>query len=153
MQIKNEETKLFAQKATINLLILAVMAILIVFFTEIIWWNDISDMFTWMDNRTKVYLIDAGFVFLVELFLYFISGSAFFASLTSGAGMLILSIINHYKYTLKGDVFTLSDLRLAKEAMQVISEFYISIPALMIITLLIFILCIVWIGRRQCTAG
>ena len=72
LQIKNEETKLFAQKATINLLILAVMAILIVFFTEIIWWNDISDMFTWMDNRTKVYLIDAGFVFLVELFLYFI---------------------------------------------------------------------------------
>lgn len=149
LQIKNEETKLFAKKATINLLILAVMAILIVFFTEIIWWNDISDMFTWMDNRTKVYLIDAGFVFLVELFLYFISGSAFFASLTSGAGMLILSIINHYKYTLKGDVFTLSDLRLAKEAMQVISEFYISIPALMIITLLIFILCIVWIGRRR----
>ena len=47
-EIKNEETKLFAKKATINLLILAVMAILIVFFTEIIWWNDISDMFTWM---------------------------------------------------------------------------------------------------------
>lgn len=149
LQIKKEETKLLARKAAINFLILAVMALLIVFFTEIIWWNDISDMFVWMDHRTKVYLIDAGLVFLVELFLYFISGSAFFASLASGAGMLVLSIINHYKYTLKGDVFTLSDLRLAKEAMQVVSEFYISVPALMIVTLAIFVLCVIWIGRRR----
>ena len=53
LQIKKEETKLLARKAAINFLILAVMALLIVFFTEIIWWNDISDMFVWMDHRTK----------------------------------------------------------------------------------------------------
>ena len=149
LQIKKEETRLLARKAAINFLILAVMALLNVFFTEVIWWNDISDVFAWMDNRTKVYLIDAGLVLLVELFLYFISGSAFFASLASGAGMLVLSIINHYKYTLKGDVFTLSDLRLAKEAMQVVSEFYISVPILMVLTLLLFGLCMFWIRKRS----
>lgn len=149
LQIKKEETRLLARKAAINFLILAVMALLIVFFTEVIWWNDISDVFAWMDNRTKVYLIDAGLVLLVELFLYFISGSAFFASLASGAGMLVLSIINHYKYTLKGDVFTLSDLRLAKEAMQVVSEFCISVPILMVLTLLLFGLCMFWIRKRS----
>ena len=149
LQIKKEETRLLARKAAINFLILAVMALLIVFFTEVIWWNDISDVFAWMDNRTKVYLIDAGLVLLVELFLYFISGSAFFASLASGAGMLVLSIINHYKYTLKGDVFTLSDLRLAKEAMQVVTEFYISVPILMVLTLLLFGLCMFWIRKRS----
>lgn len=148
-RLKKEETKLLARKVAINFCILAAMALLIVFFTEVIWWNDIFDTFTWLDYRTKVYFIDAGLVLLVELFLYFISGSSFFASLASGAGMLVLSIINHYKYTLKGDVFTLSDLRLAKEAMQVVSEFYISVPVVMIVVLVIFLLCIILIGRHS----
>lgn len=123
---------------------LLINATIIAFLIELIWRQDMYDTLIWLFQSSNDYWKSVMIVFILEMGIYSIFNNVFFTSLLTNMLFLIISLVNYFKYNMKGEVFTLSDLTLYKEAFSVVDEFSIKISSLLIVSIcVIVIVCVI----------
>lgn len=139
MKVKISEWKENSILAGLTVVVLLLNALLLAYMTELIWRLDFYDTLVWLNENIPIFLISVVILLVLEIGVYLVTMNMFWTTLLTNLVVLILDLINYFKFDMKGEVFSFSDLSLYKEAMEVAGKFEIHISYILVIVFLVAI--------------
>ncbi len=119
-------------------------SLLIVFFSELIARQSFFDVVDWIGENLPLFLTASLFIFMLLLFIGFITGKIFISFLILQTVVFLLSTVNYLKVSQRNEVFYLNDLSLTFSIGGVVDKSNISVTFL--IYFLLFLTIIIGIG-------
>ena len=130
---------------------LIVNALLVATTIEYIWRGSLAETFTWIGGIYRSFLVSVYIIIAIELILMLISNNLFATTLITNIIGFVFAMVNYLKVSLRGEVFTFADLKVAKEALSVVKNFEIELNAAVwwsALVLIVFTIAMFFVARR-----
>ncbi len=122
---------------------------IITYLQEFIFRGNIEETSLWILSYVGLFLANYVINILLYLIIFMISGSSKVAFYVHAPLIILLSSINHYKLTCKGDVLLFSDYKLIWEAVSVVKNYKLEVYLPIIIAIGILGLLFFFISRTN----
>ncbi|WP_205164917.1 LTA synthase family protein [Clostridium beijerinckii] len=122
-------------------------AFIITYLQEYIFRSSFFEASVWIREAVSIFLLNYILILMTYIMLIFIIRNLGIAFLIEGVSIFIISVINYYKFTFKGEVLTFSDFKLINETSDIIGNYRLSITNQMVVSIIIILLCVITLSR------
>ncbi len=156
MSCDSNKEEVSGYKQVIRYIVLVVIPLIINAFIinivmEYIWRQDTQAVIGWVKNSGRAFREAIYIILVIELIIYLISNSTAITAIIVNLLGVMASTINYLKLSMKGEVFTLADVGLVREALGVAGKFEVRFNTIFWTAILVVIatsICIALINKK-----